>query len=254
MKRRYNLYSIFKQRSKLFLALKPYIGASLAGQVFRDVYDDMALALPKKISRDAFFESSRVLAGTELTREQAIEFAGRIAGNIPTLIAGLPVFVWTKQIANEWVPVQILHVYPDKRGNRPGFSVTCRVLAGSPCPMVFNQFLSKGSCSAIAYIVGFSKNMPYSTALHFANLRLLVELDAARSTDVPHFHQVDCSPSMRTYNKQIIAVRTRALPCPRNFSHPCEHCELGYADCQAAIFPVRLEHKMCPRLFLRAVF
>ena len=120
--------------------------------------------------------------------------------------------------------------------------------------MLFEQFLSRGSCSAIAHMAGFSRTMPYSTAAHFANLRIWVQIEAAKSAEMPHFQQVDCTASMRSHNKRLIAIRTRAVPCPRNFSHPCEHCELGYSDCPAAIFPLRLEKRLCPCCELEAYF
>lgn len=246
MKKRFNLTRVFKQREKLFLALKPYIDANITGQVFRDLFDDAYEALPDTVSHDAFFESTRALVGHKLTRRGAAEFAWRIAGNIDELIAARPVFPWTRQIRDEWVPVQVIRVDAAHRNNRTGYVFHCRALAGSSCAMVFEQFLSKASCAAIAHVAGFSRTMPYSNAFHFANLRLWVAVEAARSAEMPQFQQVDCTSAMKAHNKKLISIRTRAVPCPRNFSHPCEHCELGYADCPAAIFPLRLEKKFCP--------
>lgn len=246
MKKRFNLKAVFRQREKIFLALKPYVDAVLSGQVFNDLFDDLYKSLPDTVSHDAVFESTRVLAGHTLTRREAAEFSWRLAGNMSELIAGRPVVPWSRQIRDEWVPVQIIRVDTAQRNNRHGYVFHCRALAGSPCTMVFEQFLSKGSCAAIARIAGFSRTMPYSSALHFANLRMWVELEAERSAEMPQFQQVDCTSAMRAYNKKLIGIRTRAFPCPRNFAHPCEHCELGYADCPAAIFPLRLERKFCP--------
>jgi hypothetical protein len=245
MKKKFNIARVFKQREKLFLALKPYIGALLSGQVFTDVVEDIYPALPDNVSHDAVFESTRCLAGVELTRKIAAEFAWRISGNIDLLTHGRPVIPWTMQIRDEWVPVQIIRVEQAHRHYRPGYLFHCRALAGSPCPLVFEQFLSRGSCAGIARTVGFNSVTPYTNGLHFTNLRMWVGVEAARSAEAPQFQQVDCSAAMKAHNKKLIAIRTRAQPCPRNFSHLCEHCEIGYDECPAAIFPKRLEKKLC---------
>lgn len=254
MKKRFNLARMFRLREKLFLAFKPFIGTQIVGQTLRDLFEDGLKALPPTVASDAFFESVCALAGQELTRQLALDFAGRIAGNVGMLINSLPVFPWTRQIRDEWVPVQVVRVDPARRNNRDGFIFHCRALAGTPCGMLFEQFLSRGSCAAIAHVVGFSRTMPYSTAQHFANLRMWVEVEAAKSAESPHFQQVDCTAAMKAYNKKLIGIRTRAVPCPRNFAHPCEHCELGYADCPAAVFPLRLEKKLCPSCEQEAYF
>lgn len=245
MKRQFNITRIFKQRDKLFLALRPYIDATISGQVFTDLVEDIFAALPDNVSHDAVFETSRSLAGAELAKKTAAEFAWRLAGNIPLLLRGKPVVRWTVQVSDEWVPVQVIRVEVAHKHYRSGYVFQCRALAGTPCPLVFEQFLSRGSCAGIARTVGFNSTMPYTNGLHFTNLRMWVGVEAARSADMPQFQQVDCSPAMREYNKKILAIRTRAQPCPRNFSHLCEQCELGYNECVAAIFPKRLEKRLC---------
>lgn len=245
MKKRFNITRVFKQRDKLFLAVKPYIGATLSGQVFKDIVEDIYAALPDTVSHDAVFESTRSLAGNTLERKAAAEFAWRLAGNTDALIRGQPVIPWTIQIADEWVPVQVIRVDQTHRNYRPGYLFQCRALAGSSCPMMFEQFLSRASCAGIARTVGFNRTMPYTNGLHFTNLRMWVWVEAARSTDMPQFQQVDCSSAMLQYNRRLISIRTRVTQCPRNFAHLCEHCEIGYDECVAAIFPKRLEKKLC---------
>lgn len=245
MKKRFNISQVFKQREKLFLALKPYIDANISGQVFKDVVEDIYAVLPDSISHDALFESTRCLVGGNLTRKVAAEFAWRLAGNIALLNDGQPVIPWTVQVRDEWLPIQIIRVSPAHRNYRPGYTFQCRAMAGSSCPMIFDQFLSRASCAGIAHTVGFNRSMPYTNGLHFTNLRMWVWVEAARSTDMPQFQQVDCSSAMLAHNRKLIAIRTRAQLCPRNFSHLCEHCEIGYDECSAAIFPKHLEKKLC---------
>jgi hypothetical protein len=245
MKKRFNINRVFKQRDKLFLALRPYIGANISGQVFKDLVEDIYPKLPDSVSHDAVFESARSLAGFVLERKTAAEFAWRVAGNISLLNAGTPVLSWTIQVRDEWIPIQILRVDAANKNYRAGYLFHCRALAGSSCPMIFEQFLSRASCAAISRTVGFNNTMPYTNGLHFTNLRMWVGVEAARSSDMPQFQQVDCSTAMQQHNKKLLAIRTRLQPCVQNFEHLCEHCEIGYDQCPAAIFPKRLEKKLC---------
>lgn len=247
MKKRLSISRIFKQRDKLFLTIRPYIEIKLVADTFQDFVTDLYRVLPNHVSHDALFESCRLLAGEKLNRKTAAEFAWLLAGNIDLLISGVPVARWTRQISDEWVPVQVVRVDPAKRRAKSGYVFQCRALAGSYCPHVFDQFLSRGSCAAISRIVGFSKSRPYTTAAHFTNLRFWAFIEAHRSTEGLHFQQVDCAPAMLSRNRKIIGLRTRAIPCPRAFEHPCEFCVLGVDSCLGSIFQKQLELLPCDK-------
>jgi hypothetical protein len=75
---------MLKRRDQLFAhALRPYIAARLVGDTIRDVANDLASHISTPVSRDAIFESVRVLAGTTLTHRDAKDLAWRLAGNTP---------------------------------------------------------------------------------------------------------------------------------------------------------------------------
>jgi hypothetical protein len=40
-------------------------------------------------------------------------------------------------------------------------------------------------------------------------------------------------------------LRTRAVPCPRNYEHPCALCVLGADSCPGSIFQKQLEELHC---------
>jgi len=144
---------------------------------------------------------------------------------------------WVRQMADEIVPVKVENVRPYQRKNVHGFLFSVRALAGSPCPMVFTQFFSKGSCSAISRSVGFSAPWgiyPYSSALHFVNLLFFAHVEAEKSRQMPSFARVSASSSMIKFNKTLIEVRCRAKPCPDGCEHSCEYCWLGYDQCNYA--------------------
>jgi len=254
MKKRLSLSRIFKQRDKLFQNIHPYIGLRISGDTLHDLVNDIYRVLPNYVSHDAVFESCRVFAGTELSRKTAAEFAWQLAGNIDLLISAKPVLPWTRQIADEWVPLQVIQVDQTTRRNKAGFIFVCRALAGSFCPATFEQFLSRASCSAIARIVGFSRAMPYTNGLYFTNLRFWGLIEAVKSIENPQFQQVDCATAMRAHNRRILAIRTRTQPCPRDYQHPCEACPIGYNVCKASIYPKQLEQRLCPNCNMTTYF
>jgi hypothetical protein len=209
---------------------------------------DILAEMPDSVSQLAVFDSVRALAGTKLTRKTASELAWRLAGNLDKLTAGQSVLPWTRQIDDEIVPIIVENVRPFKRKNTPGFIFNCRVLAGSPCPMTFTQFLSKASCGAISQSIGFSKSWgpyPYTSALHFVNLLFFAHIEAARSRETPFFLKVSASSSMIKENRGRIEVRTRARPCPDQYEHACIHCWLGYDQCAYATHPRTYESRHC---------
>jgi hypothetical protein len=254
MKKRFSLSRVFKQRDKLFQAIRPYVGLTISGNTLHDLVADVYRVLPNYVSHDAVFESSRAIVGDELTRKIAAEFAWRLAGNIDTLITGRPVLPWTRQSEDEWVPVLVTRVDPAFRRGKPGFLFQLRVLAGSPCPTLFSHFMSKASCAGISHIVGFSRNMPYTSSAYFTGLKFWAHLNAARSGAGLFFQEVACPPSMQTSNRKILEIRTRISPCPRGFQHECLNCVVGYDTCAAAIHAKELELRLCPGCNLNSHF
>ena len=229
-------------------ALRPYIDANVVGATVYDICKDIMAELPPTVVETAVYDSVRALAGTKMTHQVAADLAWRLAGNIETLIAGQPVLRWTRQLADEIVPVVVKNVRPFKRKNVPGFMFSCRALAGSPCPMMFTQFLSRSSCAAISRTLGFSAPWgayPYSTAVHFVNLLFFAHIEASRSREMPFFATVSASSSMMKANRKLIEVRCRAKSCPEQFEHGCAYCWFGYDQCEFATHPRTYEPRDC---------
>lgn len=238
-----------QRRDRLFThALRPYIAARLVGDTVKDVCNDLAGQLPATVSRDALYESIRVLAGTILTQRDAKELAWRLAGNIDKLNAAERVLPWTRQIQDEIVPVRVERIHADKRRDNYGYTMYVRALAGSPCPMVFPQFFSTRSCRAIARTLGFSGtygNYPLHTPLHFMGLMFFAHLEADKSGETPYFKKVSCSSGLIDHNRPKIEVRCRVKPCPRGYQHECAKCWIGHDSCPAGIYPRTLVQREC---------
>jgi hypothetical protein len=254
----FSLGRVLDRRDKIYSrALAAYYDAHLVGETLRDICADILIELPQTVSRDALFESLRVLAGTRLTPKDAKLLAWRLAGNVDRLMAGEPVLPWTRQLRDEIVPVRVETIRAGKRKDAAGFTLSCRALAGTPCTLLFPQFVSTRSCRAISRTLGFSASRgryPYSTPYHFVNLVFFAHIEAARSHETPYFKQVSCSSSFVKENRAKIEVRCRAKPCPRGFKHPCIKCWLGYNECPAGIYPRSLVERNCPQCAKAAFF
>lgn len=228
--------------------LRSRVGVTLVGDAIVEVSRAITDCLPARVSHGAVFESVRVLAGTTLTRQTAGQLAWRLAGNIDKLYAGVPVFPWSGQIGDERVPVCVERMQPITRRKISGYLFSCRALAGTPCPMLFTEFVSSRSCRAISRAIGFSAPWgpyPYSTPLHFVRLIFFAHIEAAKSEKRPAFSRVSASSSMIKLNRAKIEVRCRVKPCPRGFNHPCAFCWLGYDNCPAAVHPLTYVERYC---------
>lgn len=242
---------VIKRRDALFeRAMRPYMAARIIGATVNDLCNDIMSEMPPMVSRDALFESVRVLAGIQMSRKMAFEIAWRLAGNVDQLIDGRAVLPWTRQIRNEIVPVRVEHMRPEKRKDTVGYMLYCRALAGSPCPMLFPKFFSKRSCNGIARTLGFSAPWglyPFKHPMYFVNLMFFAHIEAERSHETPFFHEISCSSGLKSENRPRIEVRTRAKPCPEKFQHQCAQCPIGYDRCPAGIHPKSLVKRPCDK-------
>lgn len=250
---------IFSRRAQLFSVLRSSVGQTIVGNTIYEITENLCAALPPTTSRNAVFETIRLMVGTELTSKVAAKLAWRLAGNMAALTAGVPVLPWTRQIADEIVPVCIEKVVPMKRRDKHGFLFHCRALAGSPCAEVFTQFFSANSCRAISRIVGFSTNSwgPYQyggIGMHFVNLMFFAHLEADHSRGRPSFHRVSTTSSMLKANKEILEVRCRVKQCPQDFQHSCVNCHQGYTECPYAVHPKTYVEQHCRTCNMPAFF
>jgi hypothetical protein len=249
--KKFNFSMIKKRRNNIaaFL-LEQYLNVPITGSALYSMTSGLMDFLPSTASAAAVFETVRVLAGTSLDRRKAQEFAWRIAGNVDKLVAGDAVLPWTRQIADEIVPIRVETVMPTRRKNDFGFIFQCRVLAGSSCPMAFQQFLSARTCKVLSRVVGFSNTSwgPHQyagVAAHFTNLMFFAHIEAERSHDKPGFQNISVSSGMLRANKALIEVRCRTKPCPRNLEHSCAICYVGYGECGYAVHPKTFVEQHC---------
>jgi hypothetical protein len=247
---KFSYSGIRSRRDKIFSrAISPYVNAKIVGDTVYDLYKDLLAELPENVSQSAVFDSIRIYAGTDLLPVAAKALAWRLAGNIDKLILGAPVIPWAGQIADERVPVIIEDVKPFTKKNVTGVFLYCRAVAGSPCPMLFSQFFSSSSCSAVARTLGFSAPWgpyPYATPTHLSQLLFFAHVEAEKSRTTPVFTTVSASSSMVKANREKIEIRCRAKPCPSGYEHPCTSCWVGHDKCPAAVHAKTFVTKHCP--------
>ena len=199
--------------------------------------------LPAGVAYDTVFESVRNMAGNPLGRLDAIRLAWRLAGNVKALKEGRPVPPWTAQREDEWVPLQIMRVHKTRNAKDViGYEVTTRVMAGSPCPLKLSSFWSIRVAKYVSSQIGFSKpwhKYPYSEPVDMVGLRMYGLIEAARSRGKPEFHEIQCSDSLKQWNRDnVLKGRLRVgIKCPNEYQHACRVCAIGYDRCQYATHP-----------------
>jgi hypothetical protein len=238
--KKFSRHQIIRRRAQLMTVLDAFRDQTISGNVIYEVADRLLAALPNTVSRNAVFETVRVMAGTTLSQKTLAMLAWRMSGNLDRLNDGEAILPWTRQMYDEIVPVSVERVIPAKRRDKTGFIFSCRALAGSPCAELFPQFFPTNSCRAIARVVGFSNNswgpLQYSgVGLHFVNLMFFAHVEAERSRDKPYFRQVSVTSSMLKHNKELLSVRCRTEPCPEGYQHACTNCFIGYNECSYAV-------------------
>lgn len=248
---KFNYSAIKKRRNNIAAFLvSNYLNIPISGDVIFALSNGLMDFFPATVAVSAVFESVRLLAGTSLDRRAAQEFAWRLAGNVDRLIAGEPVTAWSRQLEDEVIPVRVESVTPTRRRNDFGFLFHCRVLAGSPCPMQITQFFSARSCKILSRVVGFS-NTPWGlhqyggVGQHFVNLMFFAHIEAERSYERPSFRKISVASSMLKANKELLEVRCRTRPCPRNFENSCVNCYVGYNECSYATHPTTFVEHHC---------
>lgn len=243
---------IYRRRDRLIAScIEPHLDQRVEGELIQTLARSLRRCLPSQVTYDTVFESIRYLAGRALTRKEGTELAWRLAGNLPALKAGRPAGPWSTQQEKEWVPLQILAAAPYRNTrNKLGYNFEFRALAGSPCPMKLRAFWTKDLTRALASRLGFSRwrdgRYPFHHSSEFVGLRLLGELEPARSQYVPTFYEVAVPDSFVKWNRDnVLRIRCRVDDCPRGYTGACRHCAVGYVECPAATHRLNYRQVFC---------
>jgi hypothetical protein len=205
----------------------------------------------------AVVETVRSLTAAPVTARQLWLFAWRVAANLPVLLSGEPIRAWGGQPCDEWVPVEILAVKYEKTSRRIGYLLTCRIMAGSPAPLLLHRFWSRGSMPTRLRMLGFTNRgrqayrLPYQDPRQMVRLRMACYITSAASGTRPGAARDGMSSQLLVWNKRVLKQRILRQPdCPHQFSHPCHICPVGYASgiirCPSAVHAMSWEYRVCP--------
>ena len=204
----------------------------------------------------ALRESLALLVGTEISRETLVKIGWILAGNEHRLRGGITVSSWHKQPFDEWVPVQIMDCQLRRtKFGKSGADFTFLILAGLASSEKVKRFWSSRFCAYAAPDIGFTKpwlRLPFKKMAEFVGLRIIVKVEAEKSKQVPFFDKIDVTPAMVEDNRQLIRKRLRVgFTCPKEYTHPCALCHIGYDGCECGTHPrtyVKVHCEECSEL------
>jgi hypothetical protein len=266
VKHNYDLPRVQALREEMCeVVLQDFGHETCEGDRFDLLVDTFASCLPSTVNKETLFHALRHLAGVKLTPKIIDDTSWRLAGNIPRLKEmSVPIGPWTRQAYKEWVPAQVtdaLHCRNDR--NRPGWMMTFKILAGTPCPMEIEQHWSRRLCTYAAFRLGFCFRHPdpkseepmqggYLHPTELVLMRVLLLIDPDLCDAEPDFKEFSATPSVLEWNRTQLRFRDRAsakYKCPKGYpaANYCYRCPVGYEECRAATHPRTYTAGVCPR-------
>lgn len=241
--------------------LRYYSMQRVKGQYYENFVDLVWQHMPL-VPRETIFQSLMSYLDVDLTPAILKQIAWRMAGNQPRLRMAIPVPPWTGCTGPEWVPLQVIDwtfvpgIGKKKRG---GFYYQFRALAGTPCPMRIQRLWTKEYMKVVRMpdFLGFTRPFkrgnapcyPFKDGSELMGLRMYGLIEPKFCEEIqPGFEQFSVPPSMRAYNREILAARAKVDPkCPKNYRWDCYLCPIGANECRAGCHPTTYEVKPCPR-------
>jgi hypothetical protein len=260
----YTIRGVLVRRDKLLDAAKPFVGRQIDATQLHALVAAFGKCLPKTIPTDILFDSLSHLLSSQLTTAAASDNAWRIAGNVDRLTSFHSVPPWSRQVLDEYVPVQILGMRRRFRFGQLRWEVTLQILAGTSTPRRIQKMWAPKFCGMLSRSFGFSKpwgEYRYEHPLQMVGMRCYVLVESSLCTAAgPGFEKLwtndegnEIKPhSCYSYNHELVKLRTRErseFACPKNFPRelPCHRCIIGYDQCPLAAHAMTMTMKKCTR-------
>jgi hypothetical protein len=251
---RYNLKQVAELQKKIVgdPLMWPHYNATLTGEDFAAFVHAVGQLLGNTVDPRVLEESCISVLGKEMTGRRLNAFALRIAANIQRLRAGEVVLPWTRQVEEEWAPVEVLRCWPGRsRKDVIGSHFQLLVLAGTPVGLAVATFWTQAQCNYIGIELGFSRRRkrPLIHPSYMVRLRFSALFEPRLSAERPGFHKVRLPPGLARYNEPLMRDRFHREPgCPpRGYEHFCHACWLGYDTCPMAVHPTGYVQHICDR-------
>jgi len=147
---------------------------------------------------------------------------------------------------------QVMSAEPRLRENgTPGFKVTIAALTGTYATGTAMLLLTNAAARYASARMGFTKRNRTAKSYLFHHPAQLVGLRVVGLTKkddrrAPAPSDFCMSGPIAKWNRsQVLDLRTRKLPCPREYPHPCHSCAVGYDQCKAGTHPMTYHIKPC---------
>lgn len=270
MREKYAIDRILRERDRLADVLHAEAADEpIVGDRFRRVVQVAFETLPAGVDYETLWDSLRIISGVCPTKAQLRDVAHRLVGNVHNLKNRRVVVPWTFQRDHEWCPLAVTRVRRTKSpSGKFGVTLTFKVMAGTPCPMLIEKFWSLKYCSFMSQHFGFSRppslkakyppRFPYIAPEEFVTLRLYGLMDPKLSGSEPAFDKVRFPGSVLAYNREQLRHRVRGTgyECPRDFplTVRCYQCPVGYEECRGACHAKTYVTQECPLCKQRSPF
>ena len=241
-------------RNKLEQVLRPHIGRRLAQDQIELFVNSLRFAFDPPVTRGAVPTSVQHMFAKKITRDSLRQLCWRLAANVHILKAGQPVYPWVRQDVEEWAAVQLRNCeayrHPKFQDIRYRFQFT--TLTGTAAGLQSTHSWTSKQCSYLASKIGFTRlsgRLPYQAPAQFVGFRLLALFNAEScSRGYLDFKEVYCPYALLSWNKTLIKARYKLdPPCPRDYTHPCHECVVGYSECPAAVHPATYTLQICDK-------
>ncbi len=212
--------------------------------------------LPARVDYSAVYRSLLPLAGPTVSPATIREASWAVAGDIPGLRSGRPVYPPTLPGTPTKVVIQFLaarRVPPRGPADDPKTRYRVRVVSGRGCPLVIevtwpDRFVRYRAVHPTG--LGFARpprgnrtpgpGRPFHHPDTLVGMLARVTLEVDPRDGKPKLSDVRGTDAFRTYNRALTELRWRAggFRCPFNFTHHCHDCLKGQASCPAAVRPL----------------
>jgi len=257
---------VFSRRERLVSALSSFVGQKLEGETFHAFVDKVHENLVDCILRTTVHNSVKCLLKQELTFAQLTEISWRLAGNLDSLLEQKAAVSWVRQVAAEWVPVQICDIRTQRMHTRLEHELVFQSLAGSIVPRKLIQVWSGRKVSYLATYrdeknngFGFGRSRVngrgeqsgsrlFYDIRQFYGLRCFLLLDPAKSQQEPIAVEVGHTSGTTVHNVELLRGRDREKsPCHKGLLHECFHCPYGVDKCSLATHEQTYTRGVCSR-------
>jgi hypothetical protein len=264
--RTYVLDRVFNRRERLVQLALPLVGSTLDAANFPEFVRQLGRGL-QGVPLDLVRESVLHTAGRPLTLPSLATEAWRLAGNLERLREYHAVPPWNRQVADEYVPCQVLGVTMEERERRRFAELTLQVLAGTPAGLQLKKTWSSKFVALLSKSLGFAPSwtgsLYFTTPLQLPGLQFYVLLEQRLCGAGPDFEKLWTHERSRrirpasclVHNRQLLALRERTTsryPCVAGLAPniPCYRCYAGLDRCplatHARTFPTQFCH-FCSR-------